>query len=103
MGGSKDDMMRRQDEIAVATAYLVERGDLTECENGHGVTYGGGWKLEDDFWESVMGDRKRGDRGPIPWAAEMPTRYFTDLIKEAYDTNCGDSCAHCDKVFADDE
>ncbi|MCY0146879.1 hypothetical protein OEG84_03890 [Hoeflea sp. G2-23] len=101
MGGVKAAMMEHEDNLAVATAYLVEIGSLEECE-AHGLVFGGGaWDLEPDFWKRVMGERKRGDRGSIPWAAEMKTREFTDLIKEAYESHFGDRCAHCDKIMAE--
>jgi hypothetical protein len=37
--------------------------------------------------------------GPIPWAADMAAREFTDLLKEAYESNCGDGCGRCAKIM----
>ncbi len=103
MGQAKNQMMEHDDNLAAATSYLVEIGTLHECE-AHGVVFGGGFlDLEDDFYRQVMGDRKRGDSGPIPWASGMEAREFTDLLKEAYDDHPGDRCEHCAAIFSRDD
>jgi hypothetical protein len=96
MGGNKHLMAEREDNLWSATRYLVLKGVLQECE-AHSVVYGGGWKLESDFWQNAMADRNRGSRGPIPWAAAMEAREFTDLLKAAYEDHCGDECGPCAK------
>jgi len=101
MGRAKQAMMENDENLALAAAYLVSQGKLEQCEF-HGEIYDGGfWDLEGDFWRFAMADRNRGDRGPIPWAAELETREFTDLLKEAYEEHCGDCCGHCAKNAAD--
>ncbi|MEX0404059.1 hypothetical protein ABGN05_00105 [Aquibium sp. LZ166] len=97
MGGAKEAMLRHEEDVAMATSYLVSKGALEKCEY-HGEVYGGGmWDLEGDFWRNAMADRNRGDRGPTPWAAAMGAREFTDLLKEAYEDHCGDECGYCAK------
>jgi len=94
-------MIRHEEGLSRAAAYLVEKGHLQECEV-HGEIHGGGfWELEPDFWRSVMADRNRGDFGPIPWAMEMSAREFTDLVKEAYEYYSGDQCGRCSKLMAE--
>ena len=101
MGRAKNAMIEHDENIAAAAAYLVRIGHLEACQV-HGEIYGGGyWDLEEEFWKKVMADRNRGDNGPIPWAAEMEAREFTDLIKEAYETYTGDGCGYCAKVMAE--
>jgi hypothetical protein len=101
MGRAKAAMMEHEENLAMAASYLAKIGTLESCE-AHGEIFGGGyWDLEDDFWRRVMGDRKRGENGPIPWAAEMGAREFTDLLKEAYDGHAGDECGYCAKVMAE--
>ena len=90
-----DERLGREEQVAVAASYLVKIGWLQECED-HGVTYGGGeWDLESDFFKRVMSDRKKGQAGPAPWASQMESREFTDLLKEAYDSHPGDCCESC--------
>jgi hypothetical protein len=48
-----------------------------------------------------MADRNRGGNGPIPWAQELEAREFTDLVKQAYENNCGDGCGYCDKIMTE--
>lgn len=100
MGGSKDAMLAHQEDVAAASAYLVEKGLLEACED-HGVIYGGGWDLEKVFWRNAMADRNRGDRGPIPWAGRMEAREFTDLLVEAYKSHHGEECSYCAKDRAE--
>jgi len=100
MGGMKDLMIEHQENLAAAASYLVTKGHLDHCEY-HGEIFGGGWTLDDDFWRSVMADRKRGNNGPIPWAASMEAREFTDLIKRAYEDHAGDGCGYCAKNLRD--
>ena len=102
MGGIKNQMMEEQDNLRLATDYLVQIKQLEHCE-GHGEVWGGGFfKLEGDFWPKVMGDRKRGNSGPIPWAANMDPREFTDLLTKAYNSNIGDGCGYCARIAARD-
>lgn len=98
MGRAKQAMMEHEDDLAAATAYLVQRGVLEECE-AHGEVYGGFFDLEEDFWKKAMADRNRGDNGPIPWAIGMKAREFTDLLKEAYEDHFGDGCGYCAKIM----
>lgn len=96
MGRAKAAMMEHEENLARATGYLVRKGTLEECE-AHGEIYGGGyWDLE-DFWRNAMADRNRGGNGPIPWAADMKAREFTDLLKEAYESHTGSECGYCAK------
>lgn len=99
MGRAKEAMLEHEGGLAAAAAYLVLKGVLEECE-AHGEIYGGSFsELEPDFWRNAMADRNRGDNGPIPWAAEMAAREFTDLLKEAYENHCGDGCGYCAKIM----
>ncbi|MBX3577655.1 MAG: hypothetical protein KF723_10605 [Rhizobiaceae bacterium] len=101
MGAAKAAMIEKQENLAMAASYLARIGTLEHCE-AHGEIFGGGyWELEDDFWKRVMADRNRGDDGPIPWAAEMKAREFTDLLKEAYEERSGDECGYCAKNMAE--
>ena len=101
MGGAKNAMLEHEGNVALATAYLVQRGNLERCE-AHDEVFGGGyWDLESDFWKFSMADRNRGENGPVPWAAEMEAKEFTDLLKEAYDTHSGDGCGRCAKIMAE--
>ncbi len=100
MGRAKAAMMEQKENLALAAGYLVRQGILEQCEF-HGEIYGDGWDLEGDFWKFAMADRNRGESGPIPWAAELPAREFTDLLKEANETNIGDGCGYCAKNAAD--
>ena len=101
VGRAKAAMMEHEENLARAAAYLVQKDLLEECEP-HGEIFGGGyWEIEQDFWRNAMADRNRGDNGPIPWAAEMGAREFTDLLKEAYEAHCGDGCGYCAKLMAE--
>lgn len=101
MGQAKHMMMEHEDNLNSAAAYLVHVGLLEQCEYHDEIFGGGTFDLEKDFWRNAMADRKRGDNGPIPWAADLEAREFTDLLKEAYESNCGDGCYICDKNAAD--
>ena len=95
MGGNSQLMLQREEELDRAAAYLVRIGRLERCEY-HGEIYGGAFGvLEGDTYEQAMIDRKKGVNGPIPWAAGMPTREFTDSLKDAYGSFCGDECSSC--------
>ncbi len=100
MGRVKAAMMEREENLALAASYLVQKDMLEQCEF-HGGIFGGGWTLEPEFWRNAMADRNRGDNGPVPWAAEMEAREYTDLLKQAYEDHCGDSCGYCDKLMAE--
>lgn len=101
MGFVKEAMLQHEGHLAAASAYLVELDMLKECEM-HGVIYDGGyWELESDFWRKVMNERNLGENGKLPWAADLEAREFTDIIKEAYETHCGDECGYCAKLMAD--
>lgn len=101
MGGTKDQMIKHEEDLAAATGYLVHTGNLKRCEHHDEVYGGGGWDLGEDFYRYAMADRNRGDRGLVPWAAPMKTREFTDLLKEAYEDHPADSCGRCDKIMAE--
>jgi hypothetical protein len=101
MSGIKDIMMKHEDDLAMATSYLVRLGMLESCD-AHGTIYGGGaWDLDQTFYKQVMGDRKHGANGPVPWAAAMKPREYTDLLKEAYEEHCGEACFACEKNMSD--
>ncbi|CDZ43215.1 Hypothetical protein NGAL_HAMBI1146_59880 [Neorhizobium galegae bv. officinalis] len=101
MGGMKEMMIEHQEDVALASDYLVNKGVLQKCEY-HGEIFGGGaWKLEGEFWRTAMADRNRGDTGPVPWATKIEAREYTDLLKEAYEEHCGDECSYCAKLMAD--
>lgn len=101
MGGAKEAMLEHEGNLALAANYLIKKDMLEHCVH-HGEIYGGAaWDLEGDFWRNSMADRNRGDNGLIPWAADMDAREFTDLLKEAYETNCGDNCSWCAKHMAE--
>ncbi|WP_027991909.1 hypothetical protein [Sinorhizobium meliloti] len=101
MGRMKEMMLEREGNLALAADYLVQKGVLEKCEH-HGEIFGGGyWDLEPEFWRNGMADRNRGASGPVPWAAEMEAREYTDLLKEAYEDHSGDGCGYCAKNMAD--
>lgn len=82
MGRQKEMMLEHEANVALAAGYLVHVGLLEHCEM-HDETYGGmQWDLESDFWRNAMADRNRGDRGPIPWAADIEAREFTDTLRD---------------------
>ena len=95
MGAQKHAMMEHQDNLAVATEFLVSVGTLQRCEY-HDTVFEGDGDLE-RLWPIAMGERKKGTSGRVPWAAAMEARKYTDLLKEAYEYNCADSCYSCDK------
>ena len=97
MGRAKEMMMEQEENTARAAGYLVRVGLLEHCEF-HGETFGGGvWDLEADLWRNAMAERNRGMNGPVPWAADMEAREFTDTLKAAYEEYCGDECGWCAK------
>lgn len=99
--GMDDERLNHEGNIAMASEYLVHIDRLEECE-AHGVIFGGGvWDLEDDFYKEVMNDRNKGKSGPVPWAADMKPRDYTDLLVEAYKSHVGECCNHCAKNMAD--
>ncbi|MGV2130875.1 hypothetical protein ACQZ4Q_01630 [Agrobacterium vitis] len=98
MGGMKDILIQQEENERAAVGYLVNKGILTVCEH-HGTVYGGSFELEADFWPIAMADRKRGKQGPVPWAAGLQPREYTDLLKGAYEDHCSDSCGYCDKLM----
>lgn len=101
MGHAKAAMMEHEENLAVAAEYLARKGVLKKCER-HGEIYGGGfWNLEQEFWQNSMADRNRGDNGPVPWAANMEAREFTDLLKQTYENHYGDGCGYCAKLMAE--
>jgi len=96
MGRAKEEMMQREDDLAAATGFLVQIGTLQECD-GHGTIYEGDGDL-DRLWPIAMAERKKGDGGRVPWAADMKARDFTDLLKSAFEENNGDECYACAKI-----
>ena len=97
MGRAKEMMMEHEANVACAASYLVKVGMLEHCEY-HDETYGGGVRdLESDFWRNAVADKKRGARGPVPWAEGMEVREYTDALKAAYEEYCGDECGWCAK------
>lgn len=99
MGMAKAAMLEHQENLAAAASYLVDIGWLSHCEH-HGVTFGGAeWDLESDFWKKAVGDWKRGENGPVPWAAGLGVREFTDIVKETYESHPGEQCFPCAKIM----
>jgi len=96
MGSVKNAMMEHEANLHFAAAYLVKKGALEQCPV-HEEIYGGGMDLEDDFWRNAMADRNRGENGPVPWAADLPAREYTDTLKSAYEDHLGDECGFCAK------
>ena len=101
MGRMKEAALAHEESLMTAASYLVSKGVLEHCEH-HDETFGGGFfELDGDFYRNAMADRKRGDHGPVPWAADMEAREYTDLLKEAYETYVGDECGRCAKIRAE--
>ncbi|WP_024311123.1 hypothetical protein [Sinorhizobium medicae] len=101
MGHHKEEELRRDENRQMAAEYLADIGRLERC-GAHGTIFGGAaWDLEDDFYKKVMYDRNRGADGPVPWAADMKAREYTDLLKEAYENHPGEICFSCGKNMAD--
>ncbi|MEO0680173.1 MAG: hypothetical protein AAF192_07140 [Pseudomonadota bacterium] len=98
MGRAKAEMMEHEENLAAAAGYLVAKGYLQKCPI-HDVVYGGGFGDLDDgeFYKFAMADRNRGDYGPVPWAAELEAKIYTDLLKEAYEEHAADECGWCAK------
>lgn len=94
MGVLKHAMMEHQDNLAVATDFLVSVGTLQSCEY-HELVFEGDCDLG-QLWPIAMAERKKGSNGRVPWAANMKARDFTDLLKEAYE-QAAMSCGLCDK------
>ena len=97
MGIVKQHMMEREDNLHRAAAYLVSKGVLSQCPYHEEIYDGAGVGLEGDFWRFAMADRNRGVTGPVPWAAGMEAREYTDLLQAAYDDHLGDECGYCAK------
>lgn len=95
MGVLKHAMMEHQENLAVATDFLVSVGTLQKCEY-HELVFEGDCDL-DRLWPIAMAERRKGSNGRVPWAADMKARDFTDLLKEAYEQNAAMSCGLCDK------
>ena len=95
MGQAKIAMMEHQDNLATATEYLVSVGTLRTCEF-HELVFDGDGDLS-RLWPIAMGERNKGSNGRVAWAADMKAREFTDLLQEAYEQNCAESCGLCDK------
>lgn len=101
MGFHKQQKLEQDDSERMAAEYLADIGRLDRCE-AHGTIYGGAvWDLEEDFYKQVMNDRNRGANGPVPWAANMTAREYTDLLKGAYESHAGEACFSCEKNMAD--
>lgn len=101
MGRAKEAQIEKEENLNAAAEYLVEKEVLEQCEY-HGTIYGGGFlELDADFWRDVTVDWRRGDSGPVPWASGMKVQDFRDLLKEAYEANCGDGCYSCEKNMED--
>lgn len=87
--------MQQKDHMALATRYLVAKGNLAECEahgsvfRGQDSDFGGG------FWKKAMIDRMRGDSGPVPWAATFKSADYIDLLKGAYEAQFRVRCSSC--------
>lgn len=96
MGRAKNAMMEHEANLHYAAQYLVTQNALEKCPY-HEEIYGGGMDLEKDFWRNAMADRNRGDNGPVPWAAGLQAREYTDLLKSAYEDHFGDECGYCAK------
>lgn len=101
MGRAKAMMMEHEENLALGARYLVKAGLLEQCPY-HEEIYGGGfWDLESDFWRNAMADRNRSENGPVPWAASMEAKDYTDTLKAAYEEYCGDGCGYCAKNMAE--
>lgn len=77
MGSAKKAMMEHEENLNAAAAYLVRKNILEECPN-HGELSEGSRDLEGDFWAEATADWKRGENGPVPWAADLKPREYTD-------------------------
>jgi hypothetical protein len=101
MGIAKEEMLKREGLRAAAVHFLVHVGTLQQCEYHEDVVFEGDGDLN-RLWPIAMGERNKGKQGRVPWAEDMKPREFTDLLKEAYEENCGpDSCWSCDKWMKD--
>lgn len=49
------------------------------------------------FYRFAMAGRNQGDDGPVPGAAELEAREYTDLLEEAYEEHAADECGWCAK------
>ena len=88
-------MIEHQENLDAAANFLVSIGTLQECEY-HQTIYEGDGDL-DRVLEIARAEQKKRDNGRVPWAAGMETSDFTDLLKQAYENHCADSCYSCDK------
>ena len=95
MGIVKREMMEHQAGLVAAAEFLVSVGTLQRCRY-HELVYDGDGDLG-RLWPIAMGERNKGSDGRAPWASDMEARAFTDLLKEAYEQNCAESCGLCDK------
>ena len=96
MGRVKESMMERQTNVDIATQFLVSIGTLEKCEI-HDMVRDGDSDLK-RVWPIAMGEKKKGDSGQVSWAANMPTREFTDTLKQAYEQNSREECYFCEKL-----
>ena len=100
MSYHSEKMLLQENNLQMAAEYLADLGRLERCE-AHGTIFGGAaWDLEAEFYKQVMYDRNRGFNGPVPWAADMKAREYTDLLKEAYESHPGEACFACEKNMA---
>lgn len=94
MGRAKHAVMEHQDNLTVATDFLISVGTLQSCEY-HELIFEGDGDLN-RLWPIAMAERNKGINGRVPWAAALEAREFTDLLKEAYE-QAAMSCGLCDK------
>ncbi|MBO9102089.1 MULTISPECIES: hypothetical protein [Rhizobium] len=87
--------MQQEDFLALATGYLVAKGNLAKCEAHGSIFRIENSDFEDGFWKKAMIDRLRGDSGPVPWAAKFKSVDYIDLLKGAYDDHLGVRCSSC--------
>lgn len=99
MGRAKAAMMEHEDNLNLAAGFLVKIGILQVCK-AHGTIFEKDWDIERAY-PIAMAEKKKGDKGLLGWAGDLENRELTDLIKEAYEAHCSESCFACDKVMSE--
>ncbi len=96
MGRAKAAMMEHEENVNRATSFLIKIGVLQTCQV-HGTIFDKDGDI-DRAYPIAMSEKKKGENGLLYWAEDLENREVTDLIKEAYETHCGDICYSCEKI-----
>lgn len=94
MGLVKNEMMEHEDDVDMATGYLVQFGTLKGCPF-HEIIYAG----DGDMTSAYKRANAMITAGKITLREGQTRKDFTDLLLAAHDDHAfADSCWRCDKI-----